>query len=313
MRADTRGPLTWPAHMHPGALRFAHASSHYEDTIAFYRDVLGLPVLDEFADSFGEDGTIFGLPDNETELEIVRAQGEAAAGSFDQLVFYLDGPDAVAAVRAHLRDAGRVPDAATHPYWAANGAVSYLDPDGRALVFAPWVFGRDPEPIERPDKGPKQSARPVLVEKYSGDRRAIRALFEEAEDSPRQLDSYLDAGDVLVARRGADVVGHLQVVPTTSADTVEVKNMAVDRRSRGSGIGRSLIETALHLSAEAGARTVLVATATADVGNLRFYQRCGFRFTSVERDAFTAAAGYPGGTEIDDIPLRDRVWLSREV
>jgi len=30
--------------------------------------------------------------------------------------------------------------------WRANGAVIYRDPDGRDVVFAPWVYGRDPEP-----------------------------------------------------------------------------------------------------------------------------------------------------------------------
>jgi hypothetical protein len=30
---------------------------------------------------------------------------------------------------------------------------------------------------------------------------------------------------------------------------------------------------------------------------------------SVERDAFTEASGYPPGSQVDGIPLRDRVWL----
>jgi hypothetical protein len=59
--------------------------------------------------------------------------------------------------------------------------------------------------------------------------------------------------------------------------------------------------------------TVLVATAAADIGNLRFYQRQGFRMRSVERDAFTPATGYPPGLLIDGIELRDRVWLDRVV
>jgi hypothetical protein len=50
-----------------------------------------------------------------------------------------------------------------------------------------------------------------------------------------------------------------------------------------------------------------VATAAADVGNLRFYQRQGFRIRPAERDAFTAATGYPPGLQIDGIALRDRV------
>jgi hypothetical protein len=55
--------------------------------------------------------------------------------------------------------------------------------------------------------------------------------------------------------------------------------------------------------------TLVVATAAADIGNLRFYQRLGFRLRSIERDAFTPAIGYPPGLEIDGIELRDRVWL----
>ena len=54
---------------------------------------------------------------------------------------------------------------------------------------------------------------------------------------------------------------------------------------------------------------LVVATAAADIDNLRFYQRAGFRMRAIERDAFTPAAGYPPQTSIDGIDLRDRVWL----
>jgi hypothetical protein len=33
----------------------------------------------------------------------------------------------------------------------------------------------------------------------------------------------------------------------------------------------------------------------------------------IERDAFTAAAGYPPDLAVGGIPLRDRVWLDRLV
>jgi hypothetical protein len=56
-----------------------------------------------------------------------------------------------------------------------------------------------------------------------------------------------------------------------------------------------------------------VVAAAADVGNLRFYQRQGFRMRSIERDACTPATGYPPGISIDGIGLRDRVWLDRPV
>jgi predicted N-acetyltransferase YhbS len=152
----------------------------------------------------------------------------------------------------------------------------------------------------------------VRVEAYTGDRAALRELFELAEDSAAQLDSYLHAGRVLVAVSDSNVVGHLQLVDRDPG-RVELTNMAVRPEWQGRGVGARLVRAAVEAVAAAGAGLLLVATAAADVGNLRFYQRQGFRLRSVERDAFTPAAGYPPGLEIDGIPLRDRVWLDRPV
>jgi GNAT superfamily N-acetyltransferase len=144
---------------------------------------------------------------------------------------------------------------------------------------------------------------PLQVQRHEGDRGELRASFEEAEDSPTQLDAYINDGVVLVARDGEAVVGHLQLVDG------EIKNMAVSAQQRGNGIGRALVEHAIELARSQGHATIAVATATADIGNLRFYQRCGFRLRAIERDAFTATAGYPPGLLSDGIPVRDRVWL----
>jgi hypothetical protein len=40
----------------------------------------------------------------------------------------------------------------SHPYWAATGAVTYRDPDGREVVFAPFIFGLN-EPVESSASG----------------------------------------------------------------------------------------------------------------------------------------------------------------
>jgi GNAT superfamily N-acetyltransferase len=297
----------WPVHLRPGAIRFARTSRHYDETIAFYRDVVGLPVIGEFSGSFGEDGTIFGFPDATVQLEIVRAHDAAAPSGWDQLVLYLSGAAAVEAAVAPLLRAGLTPISDPHPYWSANGAAIFRDPDGRDVVFAPWVYGRDPEP-----KDASIAAAPLRVGWYDGDRTAVRPLFAEAEDSAVQLDSYIDDGRVLVAWRGAEAIGHLQLVDA-GPQMVEIKNMAVAPDSRGTGVGRRLIETARATAAAEGAKRMLVATGAADTGNLRFYQRCGFRFASVERDAFTPDTGYPDAIVIDGVQLRDRVWLDQQL
>ena len=148
---------------------------------------------------------------------------------------------------------------------------------------------------------------------HTGPREVLRPLFEFAEDSREQLDRYLDLGRVLVAARGSMTVAHLQLVPAPDPGEIELKNMAVIPDRRGTGVGRALVRAALLGSAAEGWSRMVVATATADIGNLRFYQRLGFRFVSVDRDAFTASTGYPDPVVIDGIALRDRVWLSQEL
>jgi catechol 2,3-dioxygenase-like lactoylglutathione lyase family enzyme len=131
----------WPGQLAPiGAIRFARRSAHFERTVWFYRDLVGLPLCITFADSYGSTGAIFGMPGTAVTFEVVEATEPVAVDSNEQLCLYF--PDVTARDRAtaRLRAAGMQP-VESHPYWAATGAVTYRDPDGREVVFAPFVFG----------------------------------------------------------------------------------------------------------------------------------------------------------------------------
>lgn len=151
----------------------------------------------------------------------------------------------------------------------------------------------------------------MIVYHHDGDRDQLRPLFREADDSEQQIDAYLDLGAVFVAEDEGGIVGHLQLI--TGADEAELKSMAVAESRRGTGVGRALVRAALDHCRQNAVRRLLVATAAADTGNLRFYQRQGFRMLRVERDAFVPSTGYPDDIVIDGIPLRDRVWLSQDL
>ena len=151
----------------------------------------------------------------------------------------------------------------------------------------------------------------VTIERYTGAHRDLAWSFREADDSPELLDSYIDLGRLWVARAaGGEVVGHLHVVPR-GEDVWEVTNTAVAESQRGRGVGRALLEGAVEEAGAVGVRRLILATGAADIGNLRFYQRCGFRMTHVVRDVFTPANGYPPGLEVDGVPLLDQVWFER--
>jgi GNAT superfamily N-acetyltransferase len=150
-----------------------------------------------------------------------------------------------------------------------------------------------------------------MIRLYDGDRDLLRPLFREADDSESQIDAYLGLGDVFVAEVDGELVGHLQLIADQKLP--ELKSMAVVESRRGTGIGDALVEAAAQRCLQYAATRLLVAAAAADIGNLRFYQRQGFRMLRIERDAFGVAAGYADGIVIDGIPLRDRVWLDRDL
>ncbi|NYJ08560.1 GNAT family N-acetyltransferase [Petropleomorpha daqingensis] len=279
------------------AARVAHPVADLQRSTAFYGELLGLPRRGGFTGHDGYDGVFFELPGG-TELELTTGPARPRPGTEeDLLVLYLGTADAVREAADRLGTAGVTAVPAANPYWDRWGRT-FLDPDGYRVVLAA-----------------ADRAESVLhVELHDGPRADLRWSFELAEDSAEQLDSYLDAGLVLVAvTGGGDVVGHLQLVGTEDPAVRELKNMAVRADLRGRGVGARLVEAAVELLASEDATLLLVATGAADVGNLRFYQRQGFRFRAVERDVFTEAAGYPPGLEVDGIPLLDQVWLDRAV
>ncbi|NMN97244.1 GNAT family N-acetyltransferase [Antrihabitans stalactiti] len=132
----------------------------------------------------------------------------------------------------------------------------------------------------------------IRIEEFDGDHRDLERSFRLAEDSDTKLDEYIDSGRVWVAvTEQAEVVGHIHAVASVDGSTWEVVNTAVVEDRQGIGIGRRLLERAVDEAKSSGANRVELATATADIGNLRFYQRCGFRMSRIVRDAFGPHSG----------------------
>jgi GNAT superfamily N-acetyltransferase len=290
MNAHDRGPSpSWVA------ARVARPVRDLARSANFYGGLLELRPKGGFTGHAGYDGLFFALPGG-GELEVTKGPITPRPGTDDDLlVLYLRTPEEVRRTVAVLLSADVPALPAANPYWDQWGRT-FLDPDGYAVVIA----AAEPDPMAA-----------VRIETYDGNRDELRPLFELAEDSPSELDSYLDAGRVLVARSGEHVIGHLQLIGTEQQRGAEIKNMAVYEHSRRRGVGALLVQAAVQLVTAQRGSSLVVATAAADVGNLRFYQRQGFRMRSIQRDAFPPAMGYPHGILLDGIELRDRVWLDR--
>lgn len=304
-----------------GGLFEAHlAVSDLGRSVAFYRDVVGLTLGLEQSE---RGAAFFWTAERGAGLLGLWSLGSAPMAFTSHVAFRASLADVLGAAE-RLRAAGITPlsffgDETDEPSviaWMPAAAMYFRDPDGHLLEYLAML--ESPGAADSgilswsrwiAERGANMDRAGVHVELHGGPRDALRALFEMAEDSAAALAAYLDAGDVLVALDGDVVVGHLQLVDTSDPHVSEIKNMAVVPSSRGRGVGRQLVAAAVSLAEERGRGVLLVGTASADVGNLRFYQRAGFRLRSVERDVFTAANGYAPQASDEGVTLRDRVWL----
>jgi GNAT superfamily N-acetyltransferase len=111
-------------------------------------------------------------------------------------------------------------------------------------------------------------------------------LLLQAESSESALRWSLDNLSDTVYRldEGGELAGAATV--RWNKKPVEILELAVDRRRQGQGFGRRLIEYMLGEARLRGKQALFVGTANSSIGNIVFYQKCGFRMDSVRKDYF---------------------------
>lgn len=153
--------LTWPGAAGVGAIRFARRTTDLTAAVAFYEELLGLPLLLTFDKDDGPDafaGAIFGMPGTEVTFELVESVGPVAVDVHEQLVLYFAGPAERDAVVRRMESAGLSRRGQYH-YWDSNDAVTFADPDGREVVLAPWVFDEAAPPARAKAADPEHEVR----------------------------------------------------------------------------------------------------------------------------------------------------------
>lgn len=98
------------------------------------------------------------------------------------------------------------------------------------------------------------------------------------------------------------------MVPRTS-DTLEVVNFAVDENEYHQGAGKRMMHHVLAKAKEYNYQAIRVGTGNSSIGQLAFYQKCGFRITSIDPDFFIR--NYNTAIYEYDIQCRDMIILSQ--
>lgn len=86
-------------------------------------------------------------------------------------------------------------------------------------------------------------------------------------------------------------------------DPAEIVELAIVEQWQGHGLGRRVVDWLIEEAKRRRKRALEVGTRNASIGNIAFYQRCGFRMDRVRRDYFTyyPTPAYENGIEVLDL------------
>jgi len=121
------------------------------------------------------------------------------------------------------------------------------------------------------------------------------------------IDKYLERGNLFALYDGD--LKSVCVVTDEGCGTLEIQNLATDRRYQRQGYASRLIE---YIVGHYAGRHDKIILGTGDVpGILAFYGRCGFNETHRIPDYFTSHFDYPIIEE--GLRLKDKVYLERKL
>nr|WP_116187382.1 GNAT family N-acetyltransferase [Paenibacillus taihuensis] len=131
-----------------------------------------------------------------------------------------------------------------------------------------------------------------------------------ADPERQAIDAYAERCVCMQAEDyGGEVIGAYMLL-CTRPKTAEIMNIAVLEDKQGKGVGKLLLEHAIAYSKDQGYKQLEVGTGNSSLGQLGFYQKCGFRIVGVEIDYFVR--NYAEPIIEDGIPCRDMIRMRME-
>jgi GNAT superfamily N-acetyltransferase len=126
----------------------------------------------------------------------------------------------------------------------------------------------------------------TIREAHPDEIEALIPLLRQAEESERALRwSLANLSDAVYRADDDDqLIGAATM--QWHADPCELVELAVAPERQGQGVGRAIVAWLLAEARRRGKRQMLVGTANSSIGNIAFYQKCGFRMDHVRKDYF---------------------------
>lgn len=144
-----------------------------------------------------------------------------------------------------------------------------------------------------------------IITKVDKDKKQYLHLLLIGDESEIMIDRYLDSGTLYVGLFNGKPIA-VCVTLNLDANTVEIKNLAVDAEYRRHGYGRRMLE---YVESQHSNKKIILGTGETP-STLRFYKSCGYSYSHRIPDFFTD--NYPAPIIEDGVTLRDMIYLEKQ-
>ncbi|WP_050615088.1 GNAT family N-acetyltransferase [Bacillus testis] len=131
-----------------------------------------------------------------------------------------------------------------------------------------------------------------------------------ADPSEEMIQSYVTGSTVFQLRVGNELAG-IAVCKEMTADSLEIKNIAVGEKHQKKGYGRALLEACIEYGKQSPYMYLSIATGNSSKHQIALYESCGFLIHHIEKDYFIKH--YPEPIYENGIQCCDKVVLRRHI
>ncbi|WP_020614746.1 GNAT family N-acetyltransferase [Sediminispirochaeta bajacaliforniensis] len=135
-------------------------------------------------------------------------------------------------------------------------------------------------------------------------------LIYLADEDDDQIKKYKDTSIFWATMDNEKIIGIIGINEINKEST-EIVCVAVDEEYQNKKIGTNLIEKAISVSKEKKYKEIIIKTGNCGMGQLYLYQRCGFRFDSINKDYMIE--NYKNPIYENDIQCFDQIVLKYRI
>lgn len=125
----------------------------------------------------------------------------------------------------------------------------------------------------------------MKIRRLENDEQIPLNLLLQADPSEQLIIEYTRNGECFVAQMKDQVIGSY-VLYEKNIDTIELKNIVIKEDFQGQGLGKLLLFHSIKHARNKGYKAIEVGTGNSSLGQLAFYQKCGFRMIEIDQDFF---------------------------